>query len=140
MTLPAPVSSPKAPAAQQSQQAQKATPRGYLAAVAPPKAQAKAPNLLGAILEHLRQAGQIAGLARAEIDRLLTPERSVRVQFDVAMDDGSTRTLTGWRVLHSSARGAAKGGIRFAAGVDQNTVRALATEMSNKCAIYELPL
>ena len=44
---------------------------------------------------------------------LKTPERSLEVRVPVRMDDGSYKTFTGWRVQHSTARGPAKGGIRF---------------------------
>ena len=46
---------------------------------------------------------------------------------------------TGFRVQHSSARGPCKGGIRFHPVVDLNEVRALATLMTLKCAVANLP-
>jgi glutamate dehydrogenase (NAD(P)+) len=56
------------------------------------------------------------------------------------MDDGSLRVFQGFRVQHNDARGPNKGGIRFAANETLDTVRALATWMTWKCAVADIPL
>jgi glutamate dehydrogenase (NAD(P)+) len=56
------------------------------------------------------------------------------------MDDGSLRVFDGFRVQHNDARGPAKGGIRWAAYETIDTVRALATWMTWKCAVADIPL
>ncbi|MDD4896765.1 MAG: Glu/Leu/Phe/Val dehydrogenase dimerization domain-containing protein, partial [Atribacterota bacterium] len=56
-------------------------------------------------------------------------EREIRVRIPVEMDDGTTRTFTGFRVQHSTARGPAKGGLRFAEDETIDMVRALAMMM-----------
>jgi glutamate dehydrogenase (NAD(P)+) len=66
-------------------------------------------------------------------------QRSVEVEFAVQMDSGETQLFHGYRVVHSTYRGPAKGGIRYAPDVDGNDVRALAMLMTWKCALVDLP-
>ncbi len=63
----------------------------------------------------------------------------IQVQFPVRMDDGTYRTFLGWRAVHSDHRLPVKGGIRFADNVNQDEVIALATLMTYKCAIVNVP-
>lgn len=63
----------------------------------------------------------------------------LQVQFPVQMDDGTYRTFRGWRAVHSDHRLPAKGGIRYAEAVDQDEITALATLMTYKCAIVNVP-
>ena len=56
-----------------------------------------------------------------------------------AMDDGSIEVFTGYRVQHSMARGPAKGGIRYSPDVSLDEVRALASWMTWKCAVVNIP-
>ncbi|MFT4114222.1 Glu/Leu/Phe/Val family dehydrogenase [Silvibacterium sp.] len=67
------------------------------------------------------------------------PSREIIVHFPVAMDDGRIEMFTGFRVLHSQARGPGKGGIRFAPDVSLDEVRALASWMTWKCAVVNIP-
>ena len=68
-----------------------------------------------------------------------TPRRELTVNFPVKMDDGSTKIFEGYRVQHNIARGPCKGGIRFHPDVCLDEVRALATWMTMKCAVMNLP-
>ncbi|RIJ97632.1 MAG: glutamate dehydrogenase [Armatimonadetes bacterium] len=68
------------------------------------------------------------------------PMREVHVRIPVKMDDGTIRIFTGFRVQHNWARGPAKGGIRFHPEETVDTVRALATWMTLKTAVVDLPL
>jgi glutamate dehydrogenase len=68
------------------------------------------------------------------------PKREYRFQIPVRMDDGSLRVFFGYRVQHNDARGPAKGGIRFHPGETLDTIRALATWMTWKCAVADIPL
>jgi len=68
------------------------------------------------------------------------PLREYAFRIPVRMDDGSLRVFQGFRVQHNDARGPAKGGIRFAANETLDTVRALATWMTWKCAVADIPL
>lgn len=72
-------------------------------------------------------------------ERLRKPEREMRANFPVEMDDGSIRTFSGYRVHHSLARGPTKGGIRYSSEVDLDEVRALAMWMTWKTAIVDIP-
>lgn len=71
---------------------------------------------------------------------LRTPAREITVAIPVQMDDGRLEVFTGYRVQHSIARGPAKGGIRFAPDVTLDEVRALASWMTWKCAVVNIPL
>jgi glutamate dehydrogenase (NAD(P)+) len=65
--------------------------------------------------------------------------RTVTVNFPVKMDDGSVREFTGYRVQHSTARGPAKGGLRYAPYVTVEDVQALAMLMTLKTAVMSIP-
>jgi glutamate dehydrogenase (NAD(P)+) len=67
------------------------------------------------------------------------PSREVTVYIPVQMDDGRLEVFVGYRVQHSIARGPAKGGIRFAPDVTLDEVRALASWMTWKCAVVNIP-
>lgn len=67
------------------------------------------------------------------------PGRTVILEFPVQMRDGSVRTYTGYRVLHSRVRGPGKGGIRYHPDVTLDEVRALAAWMTWKCAVIDVP-
>jgi glutamate dehydrogenase (NAD(P)+) len=73
------------------------------------------------------------------LDFLKHPARSVILEFPVELADGSVRTLIGYRVLHSQVRGPGKGGIRYHPDVNLDEVRALATWMTWKCALIDVP-
>ncbi len=70
---------------------------------------------------------------------LATPWREMTVRFPVALDDGTTRVFTGYRVQHNVARGPAKGGLRYHPATDLDDVRALAMWMTWKCALVNVP-
>jgi glutamate dehydrogenase (NAD(P)+) len=70
---------------------------------------------------------------------LSSPSREVIVHFPVTMDDGRIEMFTGFRVQHSQARGPAKGGIRYSPEVTLDEVRALASWMTWKCAVVNIP-
>lgn len=72
-------------------------------------------------------------------DRLKNPERFVEVNFPVEMDSGETQVFQGFRSQHSTVRGPAKGGIRFAEMVNEDEVKALSLWMSLKCAVANIP-
>jgi glutamate dehydrogenase (NAD(P)+) len=68
-----------------------------------------------------------------------SPAREITVHIPVQLDDGRIEVFTGYRVQHSIARGPAKGGIRFAPDVTLDEVRALASWMTWKCAVVNIP-
>ena len=67
------------------------------------------------------------------------PQREIIVHIPVQMDSGGVEVFTGYRVQHSVARGPAKGGIRYAPDVSLDEVRALASWMTWKCAVVNIP-
>jgi glutamate dehydrogenase (NAD(P)+) len=67
------------------------------------------------------------------------PNREIIVHIPVAMDDGHLEVFTGFRVQHSIARGPAKGGVRYSPDVTLDEVRALASWMTWKCAVVNIP-
>jgi glutamate dehydrogenase (NAD(P)+) len=70
---------------------------------------------------------------------LRSPSRELIVHFPVTLDNGSIDVFTGFRVQHSIARGPCKGGIRYAPDVTLDEVRALASWMTWKCAVVNIP-
>ena len=70
---------------------------------------------------------------------LRTPAREIIVHFPVAMDNGKFEIFTGFRVQHSIARGPGKGGVRYSPDVTLDEVRALASWMTWKCAVVNIP-
>src|SRR6266481_2468609 len=70
---------------------------------------------------------------------LSTPSREIIVHIPVGMDDGRIEVFTGFRVQHSIARGPAKGGVRYSPDVTLDEIRALASWMTWKCAVVNIP-
>ena len=70
---------------------------------------------------------------------LRQPHRELRVEVPVRLDDGSVAVFSGYRVQHNAARGPYKGGLRFHPKADLEEVRILASLMTWKCALVEVP-
>ena len=87
----------------------------------------------------LDHAARLLGLDDGLQKVMRAPSREVTVHIPVTLDDGRLEVFTGYRVQHSIARGPAKGGIRFAPDVTLDEVRALASWMTWKCAVTNLP-
>jgi glutamate dehydrogenase (NAD(P)+) len=85
------------------------------------------------------EAAQRLGIDEGMQKVLRTPAREVIVHIPIMLDDGRLEVFTGYRVQHSIARGPAKGGIRYAPDVTLDEVRALASWMTWKCAVTNLP-
>ncbi len=88
------------------------------------------------------QLDEVASLLHLEpgIHAILRqPMRELQVCIPVRMDDGQTKVFTGFRVQHNNARGPFKGGIRFHPDETIDTIRTLATWMTWKCAIVDIP-
>ena len=67
------------------------------------------------------------------------PAREIIVHIPVMLDNGKIEVFTGYRVQHSIARGPGKGGIRYSPDVSLDEVRALASWMTWKCAVVNIP-
>jgi glutamate dehydrogenase (NAD(P)+) len=70
---------------------------------------------------------------------LRQPSREITVHIPVMLDNGQLEVFTGYRVQHSIARGPAKGGVRYAPDVSLDEIRALASWMTWKCAVVNIP-
>jgi glutamate dehydrogenase (NAD(P)+) len=92
-----------------------------------------------AVRLYFDHAADRLGLDHSMQQLLLVPKREVQVQIPVEMDDGSMKTLIGFRVQHDDSRGPMKGGLRYHPEVDLDEVRALATLMTWKTAVVDLP-
>ncbi len=84
-------------------------------------------------------AAQKLGLEQGIYRYLKYPSKEITLYIPVGMDNGTLEVFTGYRVLHSTVRGPGKGGIRFAPDVSLDEVRALATWMTWKCAVVDIP-
>jgi glutamate dehydrogenase (NAD(P)+) len=80
------------------------------------------------------------GLDRNTTEYLKRIERALIVSIPITMDDGSVQIFEGYRVHHSTVRGPGKGGIRFSPDVNLDEVKALATWMTWKSSLLNLPL
>jgi glutamate dehydrogenase (NAD(P)+) len=84
-------------------------------------------------------AARKLGLEEGLYRYLKHPSKEITVYIPVALDNGQLEVFIGYRVLHSTVRGPGKGGIRFAPDVTLDEVRALATWMTWKCAVVNIP-
>lgn len=91
------------------------------------------------ILDSLHDAAQLIGVRDDVVKILERPQRVLEAAIPLRRDDGSVEVYTGWRVHHNTARGPAKGGIRFHPEVDALETAALAAGMTYKTAISQLP-
>jgi glutamate dehydrogenase/leucine dehydrogenase len=98
-----------------------------------------AANAYDVALENFDTAADAMGLSNDTREMIKYPERVLTVTVPVRMDDGHIHRFEAYRVQHSSVRGPAKGGIRFHPQVTLDEVKALATWMTWKCAVVNIP-
>src|SRR6202140_4355535 len=79
------------------------------------------------------------GLEQGLYRYLKYPSKEITLYIPVGLDNGHLEVFTGYRVLHSTVRGPGKGRIRYAPDVSLDEVRALATWMTWKCAVVNIP-
>ena len=91
------------------------------------------------MLHVLDKAAEVLGYKKNDYEFVRYPERELTVSIPITMDDGHVEVFSGYRVQHNTARGAAKGGIRFHPASDENEVKALAAWMTIKNAIGNIP-
>jgi glutamate dehydrogenase (NAD(P)+) len=84
-------------------------------------------------------AAKLLDISSTMSHRLSTPKREVKVECTIALDNGSTSTFVGFRVQHDDSRGPMKGGIRYHHEVDPDEVNALASLMTWKTALVDVP-
>ncbi len=85
------------------------------------------------------RAAEMNGLSDSARRVLSTPKREVRVEVPLRRDDGDLDVFVGYRVQHDNSRGPYKGGIRYHPTADLDEVRALASLMTWKTAVADVP-
>ena len=86
-----------------------------------------------------KAARYIPELKSGLMESLKRPNRTLTVEFPVETEDGTVENFVGYRVIHNRARGPGKGGIRYHPDVTADEVRALASWMTWKCAVVDIP-
>jgi len=100
---------------------------------------ARVTSPLTTALAQLSSAVEILGYSPGLHEILATPRREMHVAVPLRRDSGEIVLHRGYRVQHNISRGPGKGGLRYAAGVDIDEVRALAMWMTWKCAVVDVP-
>ncbi len=90
--------------------------------------------------QQLDVAAEKLGLDPATHELLRWPMQEIKVVLPVKMDDGTTRIFHAFRVQYNTARGPAKGGVRWHPDETLDTVRALAAWMTWKTSVVDIPL
>jgi glutamate dehydrogenase (NAD(P)+) len=96
-------------------------------------------NPFQAMIQRFDIAAKIIGLEQDVYEVLKNPSKLIEVNLPIKMDDGSIKVFDGYRVIHSTALGPSKGGIRYSMQVEADEVKALAAWMTWKCAIADIP-
>ena len=96
-------------------------------------------NPFEAMMQRFDRAAELLDLEPGIYKILRHPEKQVTVSIPVMMDNGEVEVFTGHRVQYNTARGPAKGGIRFDLNVTIDEVKALAAWMTWKCAVVDIP-
>ncbi len=96
-------------------------------------------NPFEAMMERFDHAAQLLKLDPGLYKVLRNAEKQIIVSVPVIRDSGELEVYTGYRVLYNTARGPAKGGIRFDLNVTLEEVKALAAWMTWKCALVNIP-
>lgn len=91
------------------------------------------------MMERFRFAADILKLDEGMFQYLARPVKQVIVSIPVVMDNGKIEVFEGYRVIHDNVLGPSKGGIRFAPDVNLDEVKALASWMTWKCAVVNVP-
>jgi glutamate dehydrogenase (NAD(P)+) len=101
--------------------------------------QADKPNPYNVALGQLDRAAKIVGLPPEIREILSQPKNELIINFPVRMDSGEYKMFKGYRVQHSNILGPYKGGIRYHEQVSLDEVKALASWMTYKCALHDIP-
>ncbi|HET9002498.1 MAG TPA: Glu/Leu/Phe/Val dehydrogenase [Gemmatimonadaceae bacterium] len=96
-------------------------------------------NPFESMMSRFDRAAELLDLEPGLYKVLRHAEKEITVSVPVLMDNGEIEVFTGYRVLHNTSRGPAKGGIRFDMHVNLDEVKALAAWMTWKCAAVNIP-
>lgn len=90
-------------------------------------------------LKNMNKAAKIMKLDSETLEVLSHPQKTLMVTLPVRMDDGRMEYFDAYRVQHNELRGPFKGGVRYLPSVNLDEIKALATEMTFKCAVAGIP-
>lgn len=96
-------------------------------------------NPFEAMIERFDEAAKIIKLDEDVYQIMKSPVKQILVSLPVRMDNGKTKVFEGYRIIHSTALGPSKGGIRYSMDVNPEEIKALAAWMTFKCAIAGIP-
>lgn len=96
-------------------------------------------NPFEAMMARFDHAAELVSLDRGLYQVLREPQKQIIVALPIMRDSGEVEVFTGYRVVHNTARGPGKGGIRFDLNVSLDEVKALAAWMTWKCAVVDIP-
>lgn len=91
------------------------------------------------VVATMEEAMEVGHIDKTMFEIIKNPQRETKVYLPLEMDDGTVKVFEGYRVQHSNIRGPFKGGIRFHQDCNLSEVKALATWMSLKCAVANIP-
>lgn len=91
------------------------------------------------VVSVMTEAMEKGSIDKSMFEIIKNPQRETKVYLPVEMDDGTVKVFEGYRVQHSNIRGPFKGGIRYHQDCTLDEVKALATWMSLKCAVANIP-
>lgn len=91
------------------------------------------------VIDVMTEAMEVGHIDKKMFEIIKNPQRETKVYLPVEMDDGTIKVFEGYRVQHSNIRGPFKGGIRYHQDCTLSEVKALATWMSLKCAVANIP-
>ncbi len=96
-------------------------------------------GMFDAVIARMEIARSLHPVSDDVFNILKSPQKQVIVSLPIMMDNGKVEVFEGYRIVHSTAIGPSKGGIRYAMDVDLDEVKALAAWMTFKCAVANIP-
>jgi len=96
-------------------------------------------NPFQSMIDRFNIAADILKLDDSIKQKLQRPEKQITVNFSITLDNGNVQNFEGYRVIHNTALGPSKGGIRYDTAVNLDEVKALAAWMTWKSAVTGIP-
>ncbi|MFC0772480.1 Glu/Leu/Phe/Val family dehydrogenase [Terrimonas alba] len=96
-------------------------------------------SFFGAVEKSFDKAAKFTKWTPGILEQIKACNAVYQMKFPIKRDDGTVEVMEAYRVQHSQHKTPCKGGIRFAAEVNQDEVMALAALMTYKCAIVNVP-
>ncbi|KAI9274585.1 hypothetical protein BDA99DRAFT_458195 [Phascolomyces articulosus] len=97
------------------------------------------PTFLKSVEAYFDNAAQLSNVSKGTLGHIRAVDSMIRVTFPIELDNGETEVIEGYRAQHSRHRLPVKGGIRYSEEVDLQEVEALASLMTFKCAVVDVP-